>query len=138
MQQAETKKKGKKSEWDVIICGGGDESDEEELMSVREFDRIVDRRGGGISGCQVSSGGEALKPGTILTPSWRKVGGTDSELSGESTYASDGKMGRWVPAAYRPRGQYAMGVPRANMSHCMKTGCRTLGRRAVIGSTRRW
>ena len=97
MQQAETEKKGKKNEWDEIICGCGDESDEEELMSVREFDRIVDRRGGGIPGSQVSSGGEALKPGTILTPSWRKVSGTDSELSSESTYASDGKMGRWMP-----------------------------------------
>ena len=120
MQQAETEKKGKKSEWDVIICGGGDESDEEESLSVSEFDRIVNRRGAGIPGCHVLSEGEASKPETILTPSWRKVGRTDSELSGESTYASDGKMGRWVPAACRPRGQYAMGAPRTNMSHCVK------------------
>ena len=103
LQQVENEKRGKKSEGDVIILGGGDESDEEESMPLRELDRIVHRRGAGIPGCQVISGGEAFKPGTILLPSWRKVGGTDSELSGESTYASDGKMGRWVPVAYKPR-----------------------------------
>ena len=117
-QQAETEKKGKKSEWDVIICGGLDESEEEEAQSVREFDRIVKTGGGGIPRCEDSSGGE--KAGTILTPSWRKIGGTDSELSGESTYASDGKMGRWMPPPFRPRGQYAMGAPRTDMSHCFK------------------
>ena len=66
-QQAETEKKLKKNKWDVIICGGGDESDEEEAPSVREFDRIVKTGGGGISRCQISSGGEVLKAGTIPT-----------------------------------------------------------------------
>ena len=121
MQLAENEGKGKKNEWDVIICGGGDESDEEEPMSAWEFDRIMDRRGGGVSDSQVSSGGEAFKSGTILMPSWRKVCGMESEPSSASTYLSDGKMGRWKPAPYMPRGQYAMGTPRANMSHCMKT-----------------
>ena len=93
-QQEEIDKKVKKSEWDVIICGGLDESEEEEAQSVREVERIVKTGDGGTSGYEDSSGGE--KVGTILTPAWRKIEGTDTELSGESTYASDGKMGRWM------------------------------------------
>ena len=119
VQQEETEKKGKKSEWDVIICGGLDESEEEEEQPVREFERIVKTGDGGTYGYEDSSGGE--KAGKILTPAWRKIEGTDTELSGESTYASDGKMGRWMPPPYRPRGQYAMGAPRTDMSHCFKT-----------------
>ena len=45
----------------------------------------------------------------------------DSELSSASTLVSDGKMSRWKPAPYMPRGKYAMGAPRANMSHRVKT-----------------
>ena len=87
--------------------------------SVREFERIVKTGVGGTSCYDDSSGGEKAR--TIPTPSWRKIEGTDTELSGESTYASDGKMGRWMPPPYRPRGQYAMGAPRTDMSHCFKT-----------------
>ena len=56
-QQTDDERKVKKKEWDVIICGGGDETDEEESMSAWEFDRIVDRRGGGVSDSQASPGG---------------------------------------------------------------------------------
>ena len=114
-------KKGKKSEWDVIICGGLDESEEDEAQPVREFERIVKTGDGGTSCYEDSSGGEKAR--TILTPSWRKIERTDTELSGESTCASDGKMGpgRWMPPPYRPRGQYAIGAPRTDMSHCFKT-----------------
>ena len=121
VHEAENERKVKKNEWDVIICGGGDETDEEEPTCAREFDRIVDRRGGGLSDSQISSGGEVLNSGMIPTPSWRKVDGMESELSSASTYLSDGKMGRWTSVPYMPRGQYAMGAPRANMGHCMKT-----------------
>ena len=115
----EREKKGKKSEWDVIICGGLDESEEEEAQSVREFERIVKTGVGGTSCYEDSSGGEKAR--TIPTPSWRKIEGTDTELSCESTYASNGKMGRWMPPPYRPWGKYAMGAPRTDMSHCFKT-----------------
>ena len=59
--------------------------------------------------------------------SFPKVCGMESDLSSPSTYLSDGKMGRWKPAPYMPRGQYAMGAPRANMSHCVKSWVSDVG-----------
>ena len=61
------------------------------------------------------------------TPSWRKIGGMDPDASSASTYVGDGKMGRSRPVPMVPRGKYAIGAPRTNMSphmnmgHCMTT-----------------
>ena len=63
---------------------------------------------------------------TIPTPSW-KIGGMESDASSAFTYVGDGKMGRSRPVPSAPRGIYAMGAPRTNMSphmnmsHCMTT-----------------
>ena len=46
----------------------------------------------------------------------------ESDASSASTYVGDGKMGRLRPVPSVPRGIYAMGAPRTNMSpHVNKT-----------------
>ena len=59
---------------------------------------------------------EQNKYGQIPTPSWKKIGGMESDASSASTYIGDGKMGRSRPVPSVPRGIYAMGAPRTNMS----------------------
>ena len=50
---------------------------------------------------------------TIPTPGWRKLNDDESDQSCASIYRGDGKMGRLM---YVPRGWYAMGAPRTDMS----------------------
>ena len=58
---------------------------------------------------------------TITTQGWRLIGNTDSEATSASAFIADGKMGISRPVPMMPRGKYAMGAPRTNISHCMTT-----------------
>ena len=134
-----------------MICGGDDESDESNSTRRKQFDQFREYRGpvltgmGGVgAGAAIDQAtelrvrsfegtggldvGAAMDTRTIPTPSWKKIGGTESDVSSASTYIGDGKMGRSRPVPSVPRGLYAMGAPRTNtsphvnMSHCMTLG----------------
>ena len=57
--------------------------------------------------------GQVLNARAIPTPGWRKLNDDESDQSCASIYRGDGKMGRSI---YVPRGRYAMGAPRTDMS----------------------
>ena len=100
-----------------MICGGENESDESDSMKRKKYDQFPEERGQtltGMGGVGVgaamdqlreervgsfeemggSDAGAAKDSRTIPTPSWRKIGGVDSDASSASTYVGDGKMGR--------------------------------------------
>ena len=143
-QKEEEEMKMKKKGWEVMICCGDDESDESDSMRRKQYDQFPEERGPALTGMggvgagaamdqlteervgsskemEGSDAGAVIDSKTIPTPSWRKIGGFDSDASNASTYIADGKMGRSRPVRSMPRGIYAMGAPRTNMSHCMTT-----------------
>ena len=111
----------KKTGWEVIICGGCDESDESDSMLRNQFDKFAEDRVAAFTGREGWDAGAGMYSTIIPTPTWRKIGGMDSDASSASTFIVDGKMGRSRPAPKVPRGRYAMGAPRTNTSHCMTT-----------------
>ena len=72
--QKEDEEATKTKDWDVIICGGCDDSDESDSMPRKEFHKFVDERVASLSGSEVSSAGDALNRAIIPTPTWRKIG----------------------------------------------------------------
>jgi len=138
-KEEEEPKKKKKKGWDVMICGGDDDSDEYVSLSSKRYEQFPEDRGtvstgmgGGGEGAAMDqntelrvgsfegTGGLDLGAGmdtrTIPSPSWKKIGGVESDASSASTYVGDGKMGRSRVVPSVPRGIYAMGAPRTNMS----------------------
>ena len=85
------------------------------------MDEFKEERSGSFTGMEGSGAGAAMDSRTIPMPTWRKIGGMDSDACSASTYVGDGKMGRSRPVPMVPRGKYAMRAPRTNMSHCMTT-----------------
>ena len=57
--------------------------------------------------------GQVFNARAIPTPGWRKLNEDESDQNCASTYRGDGKMGR---AMHVPRGRYAMGAPRKDIS----------------------
>ena len=90
------------------------------------MDQATELRIGSFEGTGGLDVGAAMDTRTIPTPSWKKIGGMESDASSASTYIGDGKMGRSRTVRSVPRGIYAMGAPRTNMSpHVNKTHCMT-------------
>ena len=83
----------KKQDWDVMICGDWDDSDESEFMPRKEFHKFVVERVASLTGSEVSSAGEVMNQVIIPTPTWRKIGEVESEASSASTLLL---MVRWA------------------------------------------
>ena len=110
------KNRRRKKNGKFLKCGEWDESDDSETLPRREFHKFVEDRVASLTGSKLSSVGEVTNSATIPTPTWRKINEVDSEDSGASTFIADSKLGRSRPVARVPRGRYAMGAPRTDMS----------------------
>ena len=104
-----------------MICCGCDESDESDSMLRKQFDKFAEEWVAAFMGREGCDTGAGMYSTIIPTPTWRKIGEMDSDASSASTLIADGKMGRSRPVPMVPRGRYAMGAPRTNMSHCITT-----------------
>ena len=64
----------KKTGWEVMICGGCDESDESDSMLRNQFDKFAYDRVAAFTGREGCDVGAGMYSTIIPTPTWRKIG----------------------------------------------------------------